>query len=74
MPREESESIWEPVKYGKFISQFQLDILKSIQQFERIKIKICRQKMSIIFNQIYMSVYFCYISLVTYIKGVLRNT
>ena len=49
MAQECSESTWEPVKYGKFISQFQPDIITSIQQFERIK--ICRKRMSIIFDQ-----------------------
>ena len=48
---------WEPVKYGKFVSQFLLDIKTIIQQFDRIETKICGQRMSKIFNQIY--IYIC---------------
>ena len=42
----------EPINYGIFINQFPPDIIKSIRQLERINTKICRQKMSILFNQI----------------------
>ena len=52
MALEEHQSTWEPVKYGKFVSQFLLDIKTTIQQFERIETKICRQRLSVIFNQI----------------------
>ena len=38
--------------YGRFINQFPPNIIRSIRQFERINKKICRQKMSILFNQI----------------------
>ena len=39
--------------YGKFINQFLQNIMRSIRQFKRInKKKICRQKMSIMSNQI----------------------
>ena len=48
-----AESTWEITNYERFINQFPLNIIKSIRQFERInKKKICRQKMSIMFNQI----------------------
>ena len=50
MAQKGSESTWEPVKYGIFISQFQPDIITDIQQFERIETKICRQRMSMIFT------------------------
>ena len=46
-----SESTWKPVKYEISIKQFQPDIITSIRRFERIEIKTCRQRMSIIFNQ-----------------------
>ena len=47
-----AESTWEITNYGRFINQFPLNIIKSIQQFERINEKISGQKMSIMFNQI----------------------
>ena len=46
-----------PIYYGKFISQFQLDIIMSIRWLDRIKIKICRQKKSILFTQICLNIY-----------------
>ena len=52
MAQDGSESIWEPINYRKFISQFWPDIITSIWQLEQIKIKICGQKTSIQFNQI----------------------
>ena len=51
MAQDGSKSTWEPINYIKFISQSQPDIITSIWQLERIKAKICRQKMSILFNQ-----------------------
>ena len=47
-----AESTWEINNYGKYINQFLPHTIKSIQQYERINKKICRQKMSIIFNEI----------------------
>ena len=48
-----AESTWEPISYGSFMNQFQLDIITSISQIENINTKICRQKkMSVLFNQI----------------------
>ena len=54
MTREGNESTWEPVRYGKFASQFHPDIKTTIRQFERIETKIYSQ-LSIIFNQIYLN-------------------
>ena len=48
---------WEINNYGKYINQFPPNTIKSIRQYERINKKICRQKMSIIFNEIYIYVY-----------------
>ena len=48
MARDVSKSTKEPINYGRFINQFQLDIIISIQQLERFKTKICKQKMSIL--------------------------
>ena len=42
-------------KYGKFVSQFQPDIKTNIQWFERIETKIWRQRLSVIFHQIYLN-------------------
>ena len=38
--------------YRSFINQFPPNIIRSIRQFERINKQICKQKISIIFNQI----------------------
>ena len=47
-----AESIWEINNYAKYINQFPPNTIKSIRQYERINKKICRQKMSIILNEI----------------------
>ena len=47
-----AKSTWEITNYGRFINQFSPNIKRSIRQFETINKKICRQKMSIMFNQI----------------------
>ena len=49
MAQSRAKSTWEITNYRRFINQFQLNIIRSIRQFERINKK---QKMSIIFNQI----------------------
>ena len=49
-----AESTWEITNYGGFINHFPPNIIRSIRQFERINKKTCRQKMSIMFNQIYI--------------------
>ena len=46
--------ILKSIIYGKFISQFRPYIIKFIQRLERIKIKICRQKTSILYIYIYI--------------------
>ena len=48
---------WLITNYGRFINQFPPNIVRSIRQFERINKKICRQKMSLMFNQIYIYIY-----------------
>ena len=52
-----AEIALEITNYGRFINQFPLNIIRSIRQFEWINKKICRQKVSIIFNQIYIYIY-----------------
>ena len=46
------ESTSEPINYGRFINQFLPDAIKSTQWLKRINIKMCRQRMSVLFNQI----------------------
>ena len=47
-----AENTREITNYGRFINQFPPNIIRSIGQFERINKKICKQKISIMFNQI----------------------
>ena len=51
------ESTWDINNYGKYINQFLPNTIKSIQQYERINKKICRQKKSIMFNKICIYIY-----------------
>ena len=50
-----AESTWETTNYGRVIKQFPSNIIRSTRQFKRINKKICKQKMSIMFNQIYIN-------------------
>ena len=52
MAQSRAEGIWDIYNYGKYINQFQPNTIKAIRQYERINKKICRQKMSIMFNEI----------------------
>ena len=52
MAQSQAESTWDIHNYGKYINQFPPNTIKAIGQHERINKKICRQKMSIIFNEI----------------------
>ena len=38
--------------YGQYLNQFPPNTIKVIREFERIQKKICRHKMSIMFNKI----------------------
>ena len=52
-----AESTWEIANYGRFINQFQPNIIRSIRQFERIN-KICIQKCLLYSNKyIYIYIY-----------------
>ena len=57
MAQSQAESTWKINDYGRYINQFPPNIIKSIRQYERINKKICRQKMSIKFNEIYIYIY-----------------
>ena len=54
MAQNRAERTKEPVNSGSFINQFLPDTIKSITQLQRIYTKMCRQRMSILFNEIYM--------------------
>ena len=41
--------------YGKYINQFPPNRIKAIRQYEQIKKKICRKKMSFMFNEIFIN-------------------
>ncbi len=47
-----AESTREINNYRRFINQIPPNIIRSILQYKRINKKICRQKMSIMFNEI----------------------
>ena len=52
MAQSRTESTRDTYNYGQYINQFPPNTIKIIQEFERIQKKICRQKMSIMFNEI----------------------
>ena len=52
MAQSREESTWDIYNYRKYINQFPPNTIKAIRQYERINKKICRQKMSIMFNEI----------------------
>ena len=57
MTQSRAESTWEINDYGRFINQFLPKTIRWIRQYERINKKICRQKISIMFNEIYIYIY-----------------
>ena len=57
MAQNKARSNREPINYGRFIKQFWPDIITSMQQLERIDTELCRQKISKLFNQIYIYIY-----------------
>ena len=52
MAQSRAESTRDTYNYGQYINQFPPNTIKVIREFERIQKKICRHKMSIIFNEI----------------------
>ena len=52
-----SESTRDTYNNGQYINQFLPNTLKAIRQYERIQKKICRHKMSIMFNEICIYIY-----------------
>ena len=47
-----AESTRDTCNYGQYMNQFPPNTIKVIREFERIQKKICRHKMSIMFNEI----------------------
>ena len=52
MAQSQAESTRDTCNYGQCINQFPQNMIKVIWEFERIQKKICRHKMSIMFNKI----------------------
>ena len=52
MAQSRAESTRDTYNYGQYLNQFPLNTIKVIWEFERIQKKICRHKMSIMFNEI----------------------
>ena len=47
-----AESTRDTYNYGQYINQFPPNTIKVIREFERIQKRICRHKMSVMFNEI----------------------
>ena len=47
-----AESTRDTYNYGQYLNQFPPNTIKVIQEFEQIQKKICRHKISIMFNEI----------------------
>ena len=52
MAQSRAESSRDTYNYEQYINQFPLNMIKVIREFKRIQKKICRHKMSIMFNEI----------------------
>ena len=52
MAQSRTESTRDIYNYRQYINQFRPNTIKAIQQYERIQKKICRQKTSIMINEI----------------------
>ena len=50
-----AESTRDTYNYGQYINQFPPNTIKVIREFARSQKKICRHKMSIMFNEIYIN-------------------
>ena len=52
MAQSRAESTRDTYNYGQYLNQSSPNTIKVIREFERIQKKICRHKMSIMFNEI----------------------
>ena len=57
MAQSRAESTRDTYNYEQFLNQFPPNTIKVIREFERIQKKICRHKMSIMFNEIGIYIY-----------------
>ena len=57
MAQSRAESTRGTYNYGQYLNQLPPNTIKVIREFERIKKKICRHKMSIMFNEICIYIY-----------------
>ena len=61
MAQSRAESTRDTYNYGQYMNQFPPNTIKVIREFERIQNKICRHKMSIMFNEISILYIYIYI-------------
>ena len=52
MAQSRAESTRDTYNYGQYLNQFPPNTIRVIREFERIQKRICRHKMSIMFNEI----------------------
>ena len=52
MAQSQAESTRDTYNYGQYLNQLPPNTIKVIREFERIQKRICRHKMSIMFNEI----------------------
>ena len=52
-----AESTRDIYNYRQYMNKIPPNTIKAIRLYERIQKKICRQKMSIMFNEIYIYIY-----------------
>ena len=55
MAQSRAESTRDIYNYGQYINQFPPNTIKVIRLYKRIQKEICRQKMSTMFNEIYIN-------------------
>ena len=55
--QDRTKSTREPINYERFIKQYPPDIRKLMRRLQRINKKLCRLRMFILFNQIYICIY-----------------
>ena len=65
MAYEGSKSAWD--NFGKFIHHFQPETKTLTKKLERILNKLCRQNLSLLFNETYMNMYITVIYIYIYI-------
>ena len=71
MAQSRAESTRDTYNYGQYLNQFPPNTIKVIREFERIQKRICRHKMSIMFNEnIYIYIYiYIYMTILKFVDG-----